>query len=227
MKYVNLEHESTNTSENGKGMQKELSALVDDEFPSFDPPTAEDVEQAVLEDPGIEDLEYEAGQWVEFSGLDMKWHLAMVKRVIKQAPDEWDFDDPDNDGKEPEWEYSFNVGRDKMIPHAWVRAPEEGLKRIFGCGPFLWQQWALLRLEDRLRYQENHERDFEEIDCVKTADSMFNQWVDAEENARFKALYMSKGEAVRDKLVTHLLTPFYLMDQITGMFLPTFNGLIL
>ena len=96
-----------------------------------------------------------------------------------------------------------------------MRATERGLKALFGCRPFVWQQYALLRCERFTRFQADHERDFSEIDFQHLSDELFDKWLHQEENADFYALYMSYSQRVRDMLRDHLITPFELLDAIT------------
>ena len=104
----------------------------------------------------------------------MKWHLALIQKVVRQAPDEWDFGDPENDGKKVPWKFYYNMAGVNLIPERLIRSPEDGLKRVFGFRPWVWQQFALLRIEQHLRFQEDHERDFAETDCVAFADKSFD-----------------------------------------------------
>lgn len=92
-------------------------------------------------DDNFPDAWYAVNDWVEILGNDMKWKLTRVKRVIKKAPDDWDWDD-DSHGPDdqPEWEYFYNAGDAKMVREEAVRSPTEGLQRIFGMSPWLWQQ---------------------------------------------------------------------------------------
>jgi len=97
---------------------------------------------------------YEPGDWVEIEGLDMKWRLDMITRVIKTAPDDWDWSDPANEGKEPKWTFTYNAGTERNVEAYDLRASETGLKILFGKRPWVWQQYALLKLESKLRFQK-------------------------------------------------------------------------
>lgn len=94
---------------------------------------------------------YGPGDWVELRGTDMRWHLQMVTRVIKKAPDDWDWSSNQNADKEPEWMFTYNAGLSRNIPEKDIRAPEAGLKILFGARPWIWQQWAMLKVEEKLR----------------------------------------------------------------------------
>ena len=95
---------------------------------------------------------YHPGDWVEIEGLDMKWRLDMITRVIKTAPDDYDWNDPENKS-EPSWTFTYNAGAERDVDAYDLRAPETGLKIIFGSRPWVWQQYALLKLEAKLRFQ--------------------------------------------------------------------------
>mmetsp|Transcript_3649 Transcript_3649/g.6889 ORF Transcript_3649/g.6889 Transcript_3649/m.6889 type:complete len:210 (-) Transcript_3649:246-875(-) len=62
---------------------------------------------------------YAPGDWVEIEGLDMIWRLDMITRVIKTAPDDYDWNDPTNEGKEPQVGVSFwgRNSHSKMPPN--------------------------------------------------------------------------------------------------------------
>lgn len=96
---------------------------------------------------------YSPGDWVEIEGLDMKWRLDMITRVIKQAPESYDWNDPQNEGKEPKWTYTYNAGSERNVEAHDLRSPETGLLLLFGKRPWVWQQYALLKLENKLRFQ--------------------------------------------------------------------------
>lgn len=90
---------------------------------------------------------YKPGDWVEIQGADMIWQLEMVTRVVKQAPPDWDWNDPANEDKVPNWEYFYHAGVKRMLLPEELRSPKEGLLRLFGTRPFLWQQWVCIKLE--------------------------------------------------------------------------------
>jgi hypothetical protein len=86
----------------------------------------------------LERLERTFRVGVEVMGPDMRWRLEMATRVIKNTPDDWDWNDPDTEGAEPEWTYFYNAGQARMLDADSIRSPEEGLKRIFGNRPWIW-----------------------------------------------------------------------------------------
>ena len=112
---------------------------------------------------------YSVGDWVEVCGPDMKWRLTFISRIIKQAPESFDWSDPDNKDVEPEWNFYYNAGTYMMLDVDAVRSPEEGLRAIYGSRPWLFQQWALLKFETVLRFQKDHPSDFEEISAMRFA----------------------------------------------------------
>jgi len=117
---------------------------------------------------------------------------------------------PGGDG----YEYNFKTTANIFVQTDRVRAPEEGLKRHFGLRPWVWQQWANLRIEGYLRFQEHHEQDFMEVGLVGVATFLWDYWLNDERNADFKRLFDSKPEGAQKKLVHHLMQPFRVMDEI-------------
>lgn len=181
----------------------EVAHLIEEEFPESEKwPKDYEMDDAVLMDNGK--LPYRTGQWVERMGNDMLWHLEPIRRTSQAVSA--------RAGKAYDTWYKTSSGL--MFPIDHVRAPREGLIRQFGMRPFLWQQWALLRTEQFVRFQLNHERDFEIVDFMNTADFLFGEWLDDERNKDFKALYDSKPENAREKLRAHLFKPFELMKDM-------------
>ena len=55
---------------------------------------------------------FNRGDWIEYLGVDMKWKIAQVSSVVKQAPDDWDYDD--HNGKDPppeDMNIYYNIGK--------------------------------------------------------------------------------------------------------------------
>jgi hypothetical protein len=198
----------------------EILGLVEDEFPESQTVcSAYDVIWSCTEDsddPKFPGAWYAVNDWVEVLGNDMKWKLARVKRVIKQAPEDWDWDEPCNFGKEPQWIYFYNAGAYKMLREEALRAPTEGLRRIFGKGPWLWQQYALLRYEHRVRFQQFHHQDFYEEQAEKWARDLFYEWVDDVRNAAFKERWDAVGLTGQKELEGNIFMPFIQIDEMTG-----------
>ena len=146
------------------------------------------------------------GDWVEIEGLDMKWRLDMITRVIKIAPDTFDWNDPAYMKVEPTWTFKYNAGSDRNVDAYDLRAPESGLKAVFGKRPWVWQQWALLKVEAKMRFQEGHQDDFVELDLQKYASDLWQQWLEEPENADFREVYFDDriGDKGRNLLVNHV-----------------------
>jgi hypothetical protein len=169
------------------------------------------------------------GNWVEIEGYDMTWRLDMITRVIKTAPDDYDWNDPAHDGIDPPWNFTYNAGIDRHIDEDEMRASETGLKLIFGCRPWVWQQWALLKLEHKMRFQKDHQvsrcynltsllrcqhsdsndsrqDDFIHMDIQKYAYDLWEQWVHDPQNSEFRKVYFDEriGEKGRKILLNHV-----------------------
>lgn len=159
---------------------------------------------------------FQQGDWIEVFGLNMNWKLGQVRRVVLQAPDDWDYNQSDGKDPPPEMmEVYYAVKGQGLVPQTQVRAPKMGLEKIFGSRPWLWQQHCLLQLERRLRIQEGHEYDFNQIKIQRFATRRFDDWLNAEENEEFKEHFLKQTEITQRMLVSHMLTPFELMDEIT------------
>jgi hypothetical protein len=98
-----------------------------------------------------------------------------------------------------------------------VRAPEEALKRAFGMRPFVFLQWALLRTESMVQFQEKHQRDFEEFNFQYAAETMWTQFLNHPNNRDFKAHFDSFDDGAQRKLVEHLLSAFGGMDRLSKL----------
>jgi hypothetical protein len=107
---------------------------------------------------------------------------------------------------EPKWTYKYNAGSDRNVDAYDLRAPESGLKAVFGKRPWVWQQWALLKVEAKMRFQEGHQDDFVELDLQKYASDLWQQWLEEPENADFRKVYFDDriGDKGRNLLVNHV-----------------------
>jgi len=72
----------------------------------------------------------------------------------------------------------------------------------------------MLRMEQFVRFQDNHERDFQSVNFLDNADLLWDTWMDDPRNSDFKALFMSKPESAREKLKVHMLQPFSLITHM-------------
>ena len=159
---------------------------------------------------------YRPGSWVEVQGKDMKWRLDMVTHVVKLAPDDFDWNDPANEGVEPEWRFFYSVSARRKLAKEHLRAPEEGLRRVFGARPFLWQQYACVKLEAALRFHKGHTDDFMIKDIQKFVHSLWVDWLNDPQNRDFRALYDHEwiGDLGRSELLDHIMKPFQLIETI-------------
>ena len=190
-----------------------IRQILEREFPAFVSPSLADIINVGRFHKGSH---YKPGEWVELQGPDMGWRCEMVTRVLKIAPDDWDWNDPDNEGIEPDWDYYYHAGEERMIQVGDVRSPKEGLVRLFGQRPWIWQQWACIKLEYVLRYQIGHQHDFESKDVIKYALELWEEWLNHPSNADFKAVFDDDriGDRGRRELINHIMTPFDLIRRI-------------
>lgn len=177
-------------------------------------PTLQELVDTVLAQEG-EELSFKRGDWVEYLGDDMIWHVEQIRGVVRQAPDDWDWSAPENEGLEPKYEKLYKVGGDKLRSAETVRATEQALQRIFGQRPWVFQQWAMLGLERQVRFQEDHEDDFEEVDCQQYVVDKWLWWLKHPDNEEFRKLFESYNDAQQEALEACIFTPFELLDNIT------------
>ena len=197
----------------GPEAQAFIKQIIAREFPATVSPCLQD-----LLNVGhlYEGANYKPGDWIELQGPDMKWRCEMVTRVLKLAPDDWDWNDPANADQTPPWLYYYHAADQRMLQGQDVRSPKEGLLRIFGQRPWVWQQWACLKLESALRFQLGHQFDFMSKDVMKYALDLWDGWLNHPDNADFKAVFQDDrvGDRGRKELLTHIMTPFDIIRRI-------------
>lgn len=175
-------------------------------------PTPFDMDESLRRTPS-NGLLFGTGQWVEYYGGDAQWHLGMIRRVFAKAPLEY----RPTSGEEPKWEYSYSLGRGLTVPPYLVRAPEEALKRAFGLRPFVFLQWALLRVESLVVFKHTHQRDFETMNFQYAAEMMWEQFLNHSSNVAFKEHFENHDENSQRKLIEHLLSVFAGMDRLSKL----------
>jgi len=149
---------------------------------------------------------------VEIFGADATWRKGRVTRVVEQVKDEFDWEN--NDVPEAsDYNVFYNVGDFKMLNEEDLSLPMEFLVKEFGLRPFVWQQWAMLRLEDRIRFQQYHPRDFEELDATQFGKLCWQYWLAHPANADFKALW--ENHPFKNYLLDRVIHPFNLVDAQT------------
>ena len=121
--------------------------------------------------------------------------------------------------KETEINYFYKVtGTKKSVAELDLRVSEEGLVRMFGFGPWIWQQFVLLKLERSLRIQEGHENDFETFDSVEFALHEWQNWLDNPSNKGFRKHFYNRliSEDGRLELRKHIMMPFKIIEKIAN-----------
>lgn len=200
---VTLNHYITNlsmideTDWNEKQIQT-ARVLVELEHPRRMAPNIRGLIQTVLKNHGKRDADFDVGDWVEIRGLDTNWNLDLVYKV-----------------QHFEGEYFYNVGARRRLRRYDIRAPEDGLLRVFGTRPWLWQQWAVLKLEQQLCFHPGHRNDFEVFNIAQYARDLWFQWLNDPQNNGFKE-YLADPRVIKsqENLFDHMMKPFYLMDDI-------------
>lgn len=117
------------------------------------------------------------------------------------------------------YEYLYDCGLHyKLIGPKFIRAPEEGLRVIFGNRPWLWQQYALLKYEERVQFSLGHKDDFEKLDPVTFAEDFWNVFLTNFERKNPDHPLFNKAlkehTDTHQKLKEHILKPFVILDDI-------------
>lgn len=155
---------------------------------------------------------FEKGDWVEIRDIDLEWRMARIEKVEVRMRRFWNVAEA-----EREVSYFFHteeglVGR--TIHPDDIRAPEEGLQAIFGKRPWLWLQYAYIRLEALFQFDKSSLADFDAMNIVETVESWWDEWIKDPRNGEFDASFNEKDERVRMLLKDHILTEFKLMERI-------------
>jgi len=166
---------------------------------------------------------FDSGDWVEVRGDDMKWAMSKIRQVQTREIPGFDPEAPGNadiaeEDIPKETFYYFEAGK-KTVGRKYerydVRAPRQGLEAIFGPRPFLWQQYALVRLESYLRLEENHAFDFMDFNIYLNARRWFREWLEHPDNSDWlEEIYRIEEPHTQELLRHHLFTPFKLMEAI-------------
>eukprot|EP00816_Leptocylindrus_hargravesii_P006322 CAMPEP_0196825598 /NCGR_PEP_ID=MMETSP1362-20130617/93145_1 /TAXON_ID=163516 /ORGANISM="Leptocylindrus danicus, Strain CCMP1856" /LENGTH=742 /DNA_ID=CAMNT_0042206053 /DNA_START=220 /DNA_END=2445 /DNA_ORIENTATION=+ len=204
-------------------LRNQMISILDDEYPeSSGQPTMNKLVNVILNSyelraPDKEKnpeakwvAKYKVGDWVEILDHDMEWRLHEIKQKHVE-----DFDGDGIAGDE-DFETSYDVGSEKGISTEKMRCSEAGLKRLFGVRPWVWQQYALLKVETKIRFQQDHRDDFCNFDIMGYTEELWDLWLNNPDNFDFKKLYDNSliGESGRRSLKTHILKPFELMTAL-------------
>lgn len=165
--------------------------------------TLQDIMEDALIDRSNKRHVYNVGEWVEVLGPSMRYRLEMIIDVVQTNGDGDDGD-----------ELLYETAVDHKLTQADLRWPREARRRLFGMRPWVWQQWATLKLEHRLRFQQGHPNDLEILDIRAYAMELWDLWLADERNVEFKRLYNRVGESGRQELVKHIMAPFSLMHNV-------------
>ncbi len=96
-----------------------------------------------------------------------------------------------------------------------MRVPQEGLLRIYGYRPWIWQQWAFVKLEEKLRFQSNHHDDFECFNIPQYARDLWFEWLGKPENEDFrKHVNDRRIHIFQEDLFDHVMKPFNILDDM-------------
>ena len=208
---------------------RNYASLVIERASEDSTPSMAELWMTIIRKRASNEPEYRINDWVEFLDDDMEWKLGKVLRSFKGFHDRGEVgeqieylkdpseeEDEDVEMEENE-EYFYEVeGCGKSLTSKELRCSEEGLVKLFGRGPWIWQQYALLRLEKKLRIQENHPDDFESMPILEFAEDNWNRWVEDERNRHFSDTYNHPRvtDEGRESLRKHIFAPFQIIAQI-------------
>jgi len=181
-----------------KRMCQTAQMLLEMEHDRRREPNMRDLILSVLRKKRANGQEYRVGHWAEILAPNMSWSPEKISKVHH-------IDD----------EFLYNVGSRRRLSVYEIRVPEEGLRKIYGYRPWIWQQWAFVKLEQKLRFQENHHDDFEVFQIPEYARDLWFEWLGDPENKDFVA-HMSdeRINACQDDLFDHIMKPFYILDDM-------------
>ena len=108
----------------------------------------------------------------------------------------------------------YETSVDHQLTEPSIRWPREGLRRIFGMGPWAWRQWAAIKLENKLRFDVGNPDDFELFDIRAYALELWELWLADPRNTSFRELFERVGESGQNELIHHIMSPFDLMHNI-------------
>jgi hypothetical protein len=162
-----------------------------------------DIIEDTLLDRRTKKHRYDIGEWVEVRGRNFIWRLEIIKDILKVK-----------DGDDAEDTYTYVTAVDLNLTESEIRWPREALRRIFGMAPWVWQQWACLRLENKMRFQAVHPDDFELLDIRDYIHELWKCWLFDEQNKDFREFFDRVGPSGQAELVDHLMSPFDLMDEV-------------
>lgn len=165
--------------------------------------TLRDIMEDALLDRENKNHRYDIGEWVEVRGPSMKYRLERIEDVIRTNGDEGDDD-----------QYVYETSVDHQLAEESIRWPREGLRRVFGMGPWAWRQWACVKLENKLRFQVGHPDDLQLLDIRAYAIELWELWLADPRNKSFQELFERVGESGQNELIHHIMTPFNLMHNI-------------
>lgn len=167
--------------------------------------TVKDIIENALLDRTNKTHRYNIGEWIEVRGPSMRYRLEQIEDVVRITDDE---------GEGGHFVYETAV--DHKLDESQIRWPREALRRIFGLGPWAWQQWACLKLEKKLRFQEGHQDDLELLDIRDYALELWEVWLTDPRNTEFRNLFERVGISGQNELLHHITSPFNLMHEIVN-----------
>ena len=141
---------------------------------------------------------YDIGEWIEVRGPSMKFRLERIIDVVRTSDNEFFYETP----------------VDHKLREVQLQWPRESLIRIFGVAPWVWRQWACLKLENKLRFQEGNPDDFEILDIRAYALELWELWLADQRNEAFRQLFERVGSSGQEELIQHILAPFNLMNEV-------------
>lgn len=142
---------------------------------------------------------FQAGDVVEWRGGDLRWRLGVVVSSTQHLHSVYSasgvltaFDEFDPDAPTP-------------------RPSNKVLRVVFGPTPFRWQQYTLLKAEERMVHRRGSPHDFQNVQWYQWAEQRWKEWVSSGD---FGVFYSEQPQGAQRALAALVLEPFRLIDEI-------------
>uniref|UniRef100_A0A7S3K2I0 Uncharacterized protein n=1 Tax=Aureoumbra lagunensis TaxID=44058 RepID=A0A7S3K2I0_9STRA len=165
---------------------------------------------------------FEAGDLVEYRGLDLRWHLGYI--IVSTGDALLDKQHSDHggklSGKSEEIGYAvvategFRAGFG--VTAAMPRPSSKMLRALFGPTPFRLQQQLLLEAENRAVHRRSSPADFQAVCWKDWAHGRWHAWLNDTENSSFRHFHDVdvSNDGARIALYNLIMEPFAMMDEI-------------
>ena len=109
---------------------------------------------------------------------------------------------------------SFKTGVSRGNEADELRCSTKAVRLIYGEGPRLWMENALLRAEHLMRMEKYHPDDFEEIEWKEWGMKQFGLWLEHADNKVFAEFHKGTTAGEQAALFDVVILPFEFFDRI-------------